>query len=146
MTWIEKEVPSLKLCKRLKKLGFPQEGKGEFWEGFWWVRSFMQDWQVSYGIRAGWAKGNEEKYIKAPTVRELGEWLPVEVEIEGNCYHLKFSQSLDNDNYIYWYEDSNDNTLDNFYAIADTEANARAKILIWLIENGYINLKEKKDN
>ena len=43
MTWAEKEVPSLELCKRLKELGFSQKG-----EGWYWRRKISPKVAVSY--------------------------------------------------------------------------------------------------
>lgn len=69
---VEKEVPSLELCKKLKELGFPQEGGG-----WYWVKdtnsssprlTFMNE------LLQEMSPFVEE--IKAPTCRELGEWLP----------------------------------------------------------------------
>jgi len=126
MNWEEKETPSLELCKRLKELGFPQKGEGKFWEGFWWVITLSQNWHVSCGLDAEWAKENKGNYIKAPTCRELGEWLPI------RCKSYKLSHN--------WYCEIilKEKGKDFF---ADTEPNVRSKMLIWLIENGYVNFK-----
>gem|GEM_PF-5734743 len=44
MTWAEKEVPSLELCRRLKELGFPQESNG----GWYWRRKISS--KVEYEL------------------------------------------------------------------------------------------------
>ena len=119
MDWIRKEVPSFELCKELKKLGYPQEGT----DGFWWVTTLTQDWHISCGIDAEWKEENKGNYIKAPTCRELGEWLPdlIIFKHKGKewwCIHHTITK------------ESN--------VKAYTEANARAKLLIWLVKNGYV--------
>jgi len=74
----EKEVPSLELCKRLKELGYPQEGGGWYWvkTAFGWILAIILD-GIWLSTR-NYIKVNDETikdFIKAPTCRELGEWL-----------------------------------------------------------------------
>jgi len=143
-----KEVPSLELCKQLKELGYPQEGGG-----WYWVKTKTigkETWRVGFQVKREDSYGRMhidyqgefsipdievEEVVKAPTCRELGEWLPVEIHnLLGTYYHIKFSKP----GFVYWYEDNDEHALGNFYARASTEANARAKMLIWLVENNYI--------
>jgi hypothetical protein len=128
-----KEVPSFELCKKLKELGFPQEGGGFYWA--------ITDVKSPYKLLF-WEE--TEPYplidkIKAPTCRELGEWLPYYIPKlkflhtergEDGDFHLYYDERMDNGAYI--------------YIIAETEPNARAKILIWLVENGYVKFEEKE--
>jgi len=70
MIWAEKEVPSLELCKRLKELGFPQSSGGWYWrvdEYKKWL-SFYTDSEYKHRIP-------NEIFIKAPTCREMIEWI-----------------------------------------------------------------------
>ena len=119
----EREVPSLELCKKLKELGYPQDGEGWYWvevkSGYKW------EWKLRLLVNFPYAVDNYK--IKAPTVRELGEWLP-----EGfNEFKL---------NNKFWIK----NKKDCCYVVSnDTEANARAEMLIWLIENGYVKFKQE---
>lgn len=152
----KKEVPNLELCKQLKELGFPQEGMGWYWGSFeepndkyYLCFRYAENRLVLYGGLAGtnencvWDVFNDlPVMIKAPTLRELGEWLPVEIY---NLYHIKFSQLWDLPGFVYWYEDNDEHALGNFYARASTEANARAEMLIWLAKNNYIKFN-KGDN
>lgn len=75
----EKEVPSLELCKKLKEVGYPQDG------GWHWIRfEGENEWKLCLSCEQGIvidgrvyaeAYGKREQ-IKAPTCRELMEWLP----------------------------------------------------------------------
>lgn len=142
------EVPSLELCKRLKELGFPQEDYGWYWD------KYTEDrWFVCYiGTLMGTFKEGvrENRLIKAPTVRELGEWL------------LPVLKDFNNDRCFYYYltmkklSKVNANTVKDvcfvLYSKGDTgakilfgdtsEADARAMMLIWLAENGYVKFEE----
>jgi len=140
------EVPSLELCKKLKKLGYPQEGGGWYWiktEDEEWNLFFIHQDYFSKEGRAEICNGDwvaveyleedttyykvKEK-IKAPTVRELGEQLP-------DGFH---EFKLESEFYI-------KDKFDYTYVVSDkSEANARAKMLIWLVENGYINFKKEE--
>lgn len=115
---LTKQVVSLELSRKLKELGVKQESL------FIWSEHTKPEtlWSVvTY----------EEKYDHTPTyptysaftVAELGEL-------------LKFKFSSHNDYFYggeYWYIDTND---EQFHA--DTEADARAKMLIYLLENKLI--------
>jgi len=149
VTWAEKEVPSLELCKRLKELGYPQEGEGKFWEGFWWTVTLSQNWHISYGLDAEWAKENEGNYIKAPTCRELNEWL---LKAKGSYNIYKW------DDYELEYCKDEWQTIQGIGGTfeklipstkqsieADTLPNTYAKMLIWLVENGYLKFEEVDD-
>ena len=141
-----KEVPSLELCERLKKLGFPQDGEGWCWRkeaggNFLGVLIDKSDlgWTLLEYVDGFWVQSpylcwkELKKLIKAPTVRELGEWLPNEFCSGRIMDYLCENMELDP-------------AVKDKYPImhADTEANARAKMIIWLVENGYIKFKEAK--
>ena len=120
----ELEVPSLELCKQLKNLGFSQEGGGYYWCKWHNNEPFRVIFSPNGKIFCEWI---DDKYIehqtplekyKAPTCRELGEWLPVR-----------------------WRESTL--VFEN-----DTEPDARAKMLIWLAKNlaKERNEADKTDN
>ena len=67
------EVPSLELCKKLREQGYPQDGGGWYWlvmrteEGKELASlHFFETRPVPLAY---------QDYIKAPTLREIGEWL-----------------------------------------------------------------------
>jgi len=135
-----KEVPNLELCRRLKELGFPQEEGGWYWINGKLV--FLTKGKKGYLV---WDPENVnyylvdeiENFLKAPTCRELGEWLPTEIECDGKIF--LYRQTLKRKEFPYWiwygYRYEHLHSVE-----ADTEPNARAKMLIWLAENGYVRL------
>lgn len=124
---LEQQVPSLELCKKLKELGYPQESL------FYWT--FYKDHsQVLYTqqevFKESWKV--DPNYCSAPTVAELGELLK------------PFSSATST-----WY-----NREDNVWSVvveekligseesfnSDTEADTRAKALIYLLKKQTIKL------
>ena len=106
---LEKQVVSLELAKRLKELGVKQESL------FWWVE-IPADKQL-YIQPEYTAKLFSPRY-SAFTVAELGEMLP-----RGTISHKLGKE---------WYFLNREKTRD---VIADTEADCRSKMLIYLVEN-----------
>lgn len=123
---LNKQVPSLELCKRLKELGYKQEGL------FWWVN------QPNGGLNTNgykWQLEGEPRtripqydYIVAPTVSEMGEIIPAYFVI--NIFRTM------NDGW-----GANLNWIEQIPVYAETEADLRAKMLIYLLENKLISLK-----
>ena len=116
-------VPDFEYCKKLKELGYPQDGGDWYWiKLITWGKPRLiypgDDFDELVGL------SEKEFFVKAPTVGELGKLLPdfVEFKLNGKFW-IK-----DKENYRYLVNDRN-------------EANARAKMLIWLIENDYVSLK-----
>ncbi|RLJ01289.1 MAG: hypothetical protein DRP11_04655 [Candidatus Aenigmatarchaeota archaeon] len=109
-----KEVPNLELCKKLKELGYPQEGGGWYWD--------FEDYKLAFI----WAEEVADELIKAPTCRELGEWLPQ----NWNIVSIQYKNGR-------WGVSSHEVEEWRMWE-ADTEANARAKMLMWLVENRYV--------
>lgn len=138
---LQKQVASLELAKQLKELGVKQDS--------------LFYWKLNEGItprvvtNAEDIKKMEELipvtslWYSAFTVAELGEMLPWEIvfvgENDDEPYNL-FIEKLDTVYRVYY--------LMRFEAVrtpefdAETEADARAKMLIWLIENKYLSTKE----
>jgi hypothetical protein len=159
----ELEVPNLELCKKLKELGFPQDDGG-----WYWVKQEMCGDNTPHNCMLGecrkppiieWTLSFEKERfhtafcVKAPTCRELGEWLPYFIEEENNILRRKTSyylcvQKLGKDFYkIYYKWEYNEyyNIIPSNCIEGETEANTRAKMLIWLIENGYIKFDKNKE-
>lgn len=126
---------SLELSKQLKEAGYKQEG---LW---WWIESFNkglkflcikigdkyykisgQSFDESFLIRNAW------NIFVAPTVAELGEKLP---------HHFK-SYWIDNKEHTWACFDGRitNSISPEYIASANTEANARTKMMLWGLENG----------
>lgn len=114
---MEKYVCSLELAKRLKELGVRQESE------FYWLVNDMTRLVQFIGSEYG-------EYYSAFTVGELGEKLP---------------------NYICSYRDRNTwfcnpkferFTKTKLGTIADTEADARAKMYCYLLENKLVEVRK----
>lgn len=131
-----KQVPTLELCNKLKELGYPQEGL------FFW--GYKLD---------GYETNKENKYVYlnnkenrdwcefeyvAPTVSEMGECLG-----ENTLWDIRSGQYSDKNDYVCY----TDRGTQQFHSEREgTEANARAKCLIWLVENKYLSFKEVTTN
>ena len=127
----KQEVPDLEFCKQLKEAGYPQGDGGWYWvvyvdeedRGFWVRLTFFRETPPPTFVAY---------YYKAPTVRELGEWLPYQV----TCFK-DFKKG-----FLCEFEDNG--VAQSFWE--DTEANARAKMLIWLAKKKLItSFKEDKN-
>ena len=120
---IENQVVSLDLSKRLKELGFKQDSLF-----YWW--SYEDDfegsikWKIDHKSRLF----IDDNVISAYTVAELGEMLPAYIETWklGNLSKDKkgWFACLDRE--------------DEKEIVAETEADARAKMLIYLKEDYLI--------
>ena len=117
---LEKQVTSLELSKRLKELGVKQDSI------FWWVKHIKSGtnhytWDLVFG------KDENDlvnEYISAFTVAEHGEALPRNIHsYRDTDFKTEFwvcEQRFKNREF------------------ADTEANARAEMRIYLIENKLV--------
>jgi hypothetical protein len=115
---LENQVVSLDLAKRLKELGVKQESL------FYWHDSEV----ISDDSRL-----RVPEDVSAFTVAELGEMLPVNSETKRiavtNEWYCRFR---------HW--KANGHGYDEYQQDAKTEADARAKMLIYLLEKGLIQI------
>ena len=128
---LENQVASLELSKKLKKLGVKQESVYVWYdEG---ERIALRRWTEI--IPANIVTKNEPEICSAFTVAELGEMLPSGFN-SGRADSIAPKELPA----IWWCRTYNNEREE----IADTEANARAKMLIYLIENNLLN-KESEE-
>jgi len=121
---LEKQVCSLELAKRLKKLGVVQKSYFYWVDASEWFKSPYKRKGKIDPVIFGSAEHNPKAIIaSAFTVAELGELLPHLVGAED----LKTERT--NRGWVTKY-----GTSGKYYESADTEANARAKMLIHLKE------------
>jgi len=131
---LEQQVVSLELAKKLKELGFKQESL------FVWVITISGYIKLERFIETGKqfedVFGTITEMYSAYTVAELGEMLPLTIKINGIIIMLKCSKRD-----IGWsirYVQAKREGLTEISELADTEADARAKMLIYLKENNLI--------
>lgn len=132
------QVCSLELAKKLEKLKIKQDS-------LWYWSDYESDDLNDYLLVSRHYKlicGDVVKsyFISAPTVAELGEMLPdIYGSYKVNSIWCEFEDGVNNFACCYYPEDEEDGISDIF---AGTEADARAKMLIYLIENNLIKVKE----
>lgn len=134
---LENQVVSLEIAKKLKELGVKQESL------FWWVLDGVSEngWSL---IRESFVFTIGREYLErysAFTVAELGEMLPngmtsshtswEEDEMRFQCSHYAIEQCDECHPLVV------EPTKKVFYA--DTEADARGKMLMYLLENNLID-------
>jgi hypothetical protein len=122
---LEQQVCSLELAKRLKKLGVKQDGV------FGYASKRSEKYRLYFDPFT--ERVNLNSVVSAFTVAELGEMLPEEMKNGTSWEELRIKRDGDEWNVIYgalWNEE------------ASTEADARAKMLVHLLENKLIVLKE----
>ena len=136
MKELEAQVTSLELSKELKEAGYPQEG---LW---WWVYQ-EEKWGLENKHLVKMVSGMvglpaypkltkmPEMYV-APTVAELGERLPMEPKPKTYFETTRIAYG----NWIVEYERGIRHPL--AMQMGNTEANARAKMLLYLVKEGLI--------
>jgi len=142
MDWAKKEVANLELSKRLKELGFPQKEPGWFWyaniTNAIYRLIFLEEFDEKIDK-------DMEDYIKAYTSSELGEWLPIVIEDYGlSIYKTLNGWAIEYEKYNFI--KGSRKTLVKIKCDNETEANTRAKMLIFLVENGYITFNQGDTN
>ena len=144
---IENEVPKLEICKRLKELGYPQEGAG-----FYWVttRDGLTSLLTRPEISPNW---DSPVIVAAPMIGEMGERLPSSFYIfyddwlqnkkhTYGTYRLTIQRSGDKGQY--WLVEYNLEGERTCISVgADTEADTRGNMLIYLLENNLLKFDGK---
>lgn len=136
-------IPNRELCIKLKELGFPQKSGGWYW--IFAYRHKEPEWELNF-----YDKYEDVPYcfyhIKVPTIQELYEWLPLSINTENGNFVLtvkKHEGSVWTACYDKGSSDFMDRFLDRILIYGTTEAEVVAKMLICLVEEGYINLNKK---
>ncbi len=119
---LEKRVCSLELAHKLEKLGVEQHSM------FFWN---LYNKSIMFGSPVG------VNYRSAFTVGELGEMLPDKIINNGD--EFEFVGFRDLHDWIISYRKLHIHSFLNIIR-SNTEANARTKMLIWLIENKHIKI------
>lgn len=131
---LEDQVVSLELAKKLKELGFKQIS---LW---WWsinrgasnpqdpAYGHYDEWEliVDKGLNGGW----HDAFISAYSVAELGEMLPSQA---GEDLFIRFGKDMIGSRWDVLYQTTEGDLKLETYDL--NEANARAKMLIYLKEH-----------
>lgn len=143
---LENQVTNLELSKKLKELGVKQESL-YYWVEKWDLEKDENNLWKSYFtgkvyLNHYYNNDNPRLIASAFTVAELGEMLPEEIEDPKTKYifglHLN---KVESKNWEVWYEyrwNDEERLIGEQVFYSDTEANARAKMLIYLIENKLV--------
>jgi hypothetical protein len=140
---LEQQVCSLELAKRLKQLGVKQECLF-YWDENW--DSDVPGGKHWWSLTRSWERKDGNFQYSAFTVAELGEMLPKDVWFQGIRFERAFD-TFQNDWVVgYYYNGLTPSVIDKNYQIetkcaAPTEADARAKMLIYLLENKLLTLQ-----
>jgi len=128
---LKDQVTSLRLSKRLKALGVKQESL------FAWVESVegQEDYRVQC-VDCSFEHGNNNVY-SAFSVAESGEMLPEYINFNKRLQRYRFSEQGKNDMHGLFYKDLPETEVE-----AKTEANVRAKMIVYLIENSLMEVGE----
>lgn len=124
---LTQQVSSLELSQKLKELGVNQESL------FYWRKKNSTEYVLSYYLSIPLSPVEMEesgRYVSAFTVAELGEMLP-----EYGCETMKVGNNRWRVTYPCELWEDNQALFE-----ADTEADARAKMLIYLLENKLMTL------
>lgn len=144
---LENQVVSLELAKQLKELGVKQESLF-----YWWISNKEEhknhiNFQpaIHYERPIPMKDKNWDwSIVSAFTVAELGEMLPLSIYTVKEEKDFYCWGSAENASYEKvmpkWAKALGGEDIEPIHA--ETEADARAAMLIWLVENGY--LKEVK--
>lgn len=142
---LKDQVCDLKYAKEFRKLGVPQDS---YW---YWLKNCNDIWMIvsTYDL-SQWDGSLIKEQYSTPTVAELGEMLP-EYITHGIYGCSRFIQTKNIKQTVIRYieflkgDEEDCSEWETIIKITDnTEANARAKMLIWLIKNGYVNVKDLK--
>lgn len=125
---LEEQVTSLELSKKLKELGVKQESLYE------WSREHgRKDFELHAYERIG--EEDETEFISAYTVAELKSFFPQIIGKDGVHYRLKIVYSI---NWEFYYSHGI-NIVSFIASIKDTDADAFASFLLYLLENRFID-------
>lgn len=139
---LEQQVVSLEMAKKLKELGVKRESLfmwfhqgGNFSPELKSCREFLQQGEIRLLSSSFGGIKNMDFFYPAFTVAELGEMLPGN---DGSHYFVSQKGLMGN----LWFctrKGMIDNSVE-YQTESETEADARAKMLIYLLENKFITL------
>lgn len=136
---LKQQVCSLELAKRLKELGVKQDSLIH-WQFFRGCGENKDNWELRHYSDFRKSQADPEKELCAFTVAELGEMLPMEILHNKHNYFFETIRYSHNGMWEIVYRDENKSNLVLAMSVANTEADVRAKMLIYLLENHLLTL------
>jgi hypothetical protein len=128
---LEQQVCSLQLAQELKELGVKQESAFQWLQYPHTRKGLPNEWEVTYGNQP---EGNT-LWVSAFSVAELGEMLAQYPQHSFGTGYNKSRRSWGGSLFI---NEQEDRYEDVTFHWSDTEADARAKMLIYLLENNLL--------
>lgn len=135
---LEQQLTSLELSQKLKELGVKQESLFYYQGGQIYIRSQHIDSRMLIADNGERTLYIPEFDVSAFTCSELGEMLPGSITTDSDYYQLTCYKGKDTEKYFVYYENLAREDLCKHFAVADTEADARAKMLIYLLEQNLL--------
>lgn len=127
---IEKFVSNFELSKKMKELGFTQKS---IW--YWYFRGNCKTPEIVLGEASAMLSNVWQRVCSAYLVGELGEILPDKIN---ECKIMYYKNLCSNGVCDYWVYVEKPTGENSGLKIADTEANARARMAIYLKKKGLI--------
>jgi len=149
------EVPSLGLCRMLKRMEFPQDTGGWYWvkTNIGWILGYLlepvnrypNDYHFFFPITQEICFINKNTPLyKAPTLREVLEWLPTEIKYKDTTLYLELERPDETQFLVSYCYDLFGERICPLTFGDDNIINAPIKMLIYLTHNGYISFKQKE--
>lgn len=134
----EKQLTNLELSKKLRDLGVPQDSLF-----YWDMRPTNNGIEIKpRGIFYQKPRNGDHDYIiSAFTVAELGELLPRRITVDRWTW-ICFKDAVEGTDIWNGIIVDENKEKEIKRILSETEADARAKMLIFLIEQGYLDIKE----
>jgi len=135
---LEQQVTSLELSKKLKELEVKQES---LWYHIEWKIISSITSPIAHRTTRDSYKQLQEADYSAFTVAELGEMLPANrIGKKSNWECESWMTETEQPVKIWEFSYGESGERSDFLVNENTEANARAKALIWFIENDHIKV------
>ena len=135
---LEDQVCSLELAKKLKELGVKQDSFW-YWYAFDGMKWNLGEYDYLQEMQSVYSEEDYETVTSAFTVAELGEMLPSKIEGWFELKEMKIEGAF-NDGFRLWYFERAVDEKTRWFEDG-SEANARAKMLVHLIEQGMVTLE-----
>lgn len=143
---LQNHVVSLRLAKEMKELGFPQDTLFIYYN----VSAVSAEESSKFNLvpqETDLELEPIDEIVAAPLASELGEWLPTWIK-NPHRQMIRMWTMLSMERvktFAVMYQDDFNSPPQDYNESpviwGDSEANARAKMLIWLAENGHLDPK-----